>query len=160
MPRATRSCGCRSTPAACCPANTASASRSATSCPFCSAPTTSTPRPSPKAYGCERASPVHSLLTGPVTMDAGLPPRGLGTPVSDALAAFAAAVGPAEAGPVVAVGGRTQWDVGVVDPAPIAREVTPPAGIVGLEAADMTVRVRAGTTVAQLDGATCCSKPG
>jgi FAD/FMN-containing dehydrogenase len=86
-------------------------------------------------------------------MDAGLPPRGLGTPVSDALAAFAAAVGPAEAGPVVAVGGRTQWDVGVVDPAPIAREVTPPAGIVALEAADMTVRVRAGTTVTELDAA-------
>jgi glycolate oxidase FAD binding subunit len=73
--------------------------------------------------------------------------------VSDALAAFAAAVGPAEAGPVVAVGGRTQWDVGVVDPAPIAREVTPPAGIVALEAADMTVRVRAGTTVTELDAA-------
>ncbi len=55
---------------------------------------------------------------------------------------------------MVAVGGRTQWDVGVgVDPAVVAREVTPPEGIVALEAADMTVRARAGTTVAELDDA-------
>src|SRR5918994_2886570 len=181
MPRATRSCGCRSTPAACCPASTASASRSATSCRFFSAPTISTPRPvcarpsiptasptpprscrlaavaatcraSPKACGCERASPVRSPLTGPVT-EGGRPPPSRGIPVTDALADFAAAVGPAEAGPVVAVGGRTQWDVGVVDQAGVAREVTPPAGIVALEAADMTVRVRADTTVAELDDA-------
>jgi FAD/FMN-containing dehydrogenase len=79
-----------------------------------------------------------------------------GEPVTDPVAAFAAEVGPAEAGPVVAVGGRTQWDVGGAvrarDGAAV-REVRPPAGIVAVEAADMTVRVRAGTTVADLDDA-------
>jgi glycolate oxidase FAD binding subunit len=70
--------------------------------------------------------------------------------VSDALASFADEVGPAAAGPVVAVGGRTQWDVGgPVDAA--AREVKPPTGVVEFEPAEMTVRVRAGTTVAELD---------
>ncbi len=72
------------------------------------------------------------------------------------VAAFAAAVGPPEAGPVVAVGGRTQWDVGgpvgAADGTGV-REVRPPSGIVAVEAADMTVRVRAGTTVADLDDA-------
>lgn len=54
--------------------------------------------------------------------------------------------------PVVAVGGRTQFDVGgPVDPD--AREVRPPKGIVEHVAAEMTVRVRAGTTVAELDDA-------
>ncbi|HZM42769.1 MAG TPA: hypothetical protein VFB94_26815, partial [Acidimicrobiales bacterium] len=55
---------------------------------------------------------------------------------------FAADVGPATAGPVVAVGGRTQWDVGVADPeaAATARPVAAPAGVVAVEAADMTVR--------------------
>lgn len=68
------------------------------------------------------------------------------------LGAFAAEVGPPEAGPVVAVGGRTQWDVGgPVDET--AREVRAPAGIVRVDAADMVVRVRAGTTVAALDAA-------
>ena len=73
---------------------------------------------------------------------------------ADPLTAFAADVGPPQAGPVAAVGGRTQWHVGSgsVD-APDAREVRAPAGIVALEAADMTVRVRAGTTVAELDAA-------
>ena len=71
-----------------------------------------------------------------------------------AIAAFAAEVGPTEAGPVVAVGGRTQWDVGgPLDPAVDARTVRAPAGIVTVEAADMTVRVRAGTTVVELDAA-------
>jgi FAD/FMN-containing dehydrogenase len=69
-----------------------------------------------------------------------------------AVEAFAAEVGPADAGPVSAVGGRTQWDVGGVV-TPDAREVRAPAGIVAVEAADMTVRVRAGTTVAELDAA-------
>jgi glycolate oxidase FAD binding subunit len=74
--------------------------------------------------------------------------------VADLVSAFAAEVGPATAGPVVAVGGRTQWDVG----GPVAehvavREVRAPAGVVAVEAADMTVRVRAGTTVADLDAA-------
>jgi FAD/FMN-containing dehydrogenase len=76
--------------------------------------------------------------------------------VIDRLSAFADEVGPPEAGPVVAVGGRTQWDVGgVVDvgAAAATREARPPAGIVALEAADMTVRVRAATTVAELDDA-------
>jgi FAD/FMN-containing dehydrogenase len=67
-----------------------------------------------------------------------------------ALAVFAEEVG-AE-GAVVAVGGRTQYAVGgAVDPA--AREVRAPAGIVEHEPAEMTVRVRAGTTVAELDDA-------
>lgn len=73
---------------------------------------------------------------------------------ADRVAAFAAEVGPPDAGPVVAVGGRTQWDVGgPVDPGVGAREVRPPAGLVSVEAADMTVRVHAGTTVADLDAA-------
>jgi len=70
------------------------------------------------------------------------------------VAAFAAEVGTAAAGPVVAVGGRTQWDAGgPLDPATPAREVRAPAGVVAVEAADMTVRVRAGTTVTDLDAA-------
>ena len=76
---------------------------------------------------------------------------------TEATAAFAAEVGPPEAGRVVAVGGHTQWDVGRLadgpGACPPAREVRPPAGVVALEAADMTVRVRAGTTVAELDAA-------
>jgi glycolate oxidase FAD binding subunit len=72
----------------------------------------------------------------------------------DPVDAFAGEVGPAGAGPVVALGGRTQWAVGgAVDPAAGAREVRAPAGIVAVEAADMTVRVRAGTTVAEVDQA-------
>jgi glycolate dehydrogenase FAD-binding subunit len=68
---------------------------------------------------------------------------------------FAADIGPEEAGPVAAEGGRTQWDVGLVVPDALAaaRAVRAPAGVVAVEAADMTVRVRAGTTVADLDGA-------
>lgn len=54
--------------------------------------------------------------------------------------------------PVVAVGGRTQYDVGGAVDAE-AREVHLPAGIVEHEPAEMTVRVRAGTTVAELDAA-------
>lgn len=74
--------------------------------------------------------------------------------MTDPVAAFAAEVGPPAAGPVVAVGGRTQWDAGgAIDPAAGAREVRAPAGIVAVHAADMTVRVRAGTTVADLDAA-------
>jgi len=71
---------------------------------------------------------------------------------SDALDAFAAEVGGPGAGPVVAVGGRTRWELGgAVDPA--AREVRAPAGIVEFEPAEMTVRVGAGTTVEDLDKA-------
>jgi glycolate oxidase FAD binding subunit len=60
---------------------------------------------------------------------------------------FAAEVGTAD--PVVAVGGRTQWSVGG-DPDPSAREVGAPSGVVRHEPAEMIVRVRAGTTVAEL----------
>ncbi len=74
--------------------------------------------------------------------------------MTDAVAAFAADVGPPPAGPVVAVGGRSQWDVGgCIDPSARAREVRAPKGVVAIEAADMTVRVRAGATVADLDDA-------
>jgi FAD/FMN-containing dehydrogenase len=70
----------------------------------------------------------------------------------DPVAAMAAEVGPPGAGPVVAVGGRTAWDLGgPVDPG--AREVRAPVGIVAHEPAEMTVRVRAGTTVTDLDAA-------
>lgn len=63
---------------------------------------------------------------------------------------FAAEVGPA--GPVAPVGGRTQWDVGGrSDPA--AREVRAPGGVVAVEPAEMIVRVRAGTVVADVQAA-------
>ena len=66
------------------------------------------------------------------------------------LTAFAAEVG--DSGPVTAVGGRTQWDIGgTVDAG--AREVRAPVGISAYEPAEMTVRVGAGTTVADLDAA-------
>lgn len=71
--------------------------------------------------------------------------------VSDpVLHAFAEAVG--VAGPVAVAGGRTRWDVGgaLVDD---ARVLTAPAGIVAYAAPEMTVQVRAGTTVAELDAA-------
>jgi glycolate dehydrogenase FAD-binding subunit len=86
-------------------------------------------------------------------------------PVPEAVAAFAREVGPAAAGPVAVAGGRTQWDVGRAPRAGGAdadldartadevREVRAPAGIVALDAADMTVTVGAGTTVADLDAA-------
>ena len=60
---------------------------------------------------------------------------------------FAKEVG--DGGAVTCVGGRTQWDVG----GPVhasAREVRAPSGIVEFEPAEMVVRVRAGTTVAEL----------
>ena len=65
---------------------------------------------------------------------------------------FAKEVGGVDDGPVTCVGGRTQWDVGgAVDAS--AREVQAPSGIVEFEPAEMVVRVRAGTTVAELDAA-------
>ena len=66
------------------------------------------------------------------------------------IAEFAAEVG--AKGPVVAVGGRTQWEIGGL-PAAGAREVRPPAGVVSHEPAEMTVRCGAGTAVADLDAA-------
>lgn len=81
-----------------------------------------------------------------------------------ALEEFAAAVG--EDGPVECVGGRTQWTVGLlaggdIGGAPVGgpgsaevREVSAPAGVVAHEPGEMIVRVRAGTTVADLHSAT------
>jgi len=80
------------------------------------------------------------------------------------LKAFAREVGGVSAGVVVAVGGRTQWNVGgAVDDG--VREVRAPAGIVSHEPAEMTVRVRAGTTVDDLDASLaehgqCVALPG
>jgi len=70
-----------------------------------------------------------------------------------ALDAFALEVGPPDSGPVACVGGRTQWAVGGALAVP-AREVSPPSGVVAHEPGEMIVRVRAGTTLAELDGAT------
>lgn len=65
---------------------------------------------------------------------------------------FSKEIGGPGDGAVTCVGGRTQWDVGgVADPA--AREVVAPAGIVEFEPAEMVVRVRAGTAVAELEAA-------
>lgn len=53
-------------------------------------------------------------------------------------------------GPVTVVGRRTRWDVG----GPVAEEARPlaaPGGIIAYTPEEMTVRVRAGTTVAELD---------
>lgn len=71
----------------------------------------------------------------------------MGVTGAPALRRFADDVG-AE-GPVMAVGGRTQWDVGGL-PDPTTRPVTPPSGVVSHEPAEMIVRVRAGTPVAEL----------
>jgi FAD/FMN-containing dehydrogenase len=59
-------------------------------------------------------------------------------------------------GPVVPVGGRTQWDVGG-PPAAGAREVRAPGGVVEYEPAEMVVRCGAGTTVAELDAVLAAS---
>jgi glycolate oxidase FAD binding subunit len=53
-------------------------------------------------------------------------------------------------GPVCVVGGRTQWEVGGA-PSPAARLVRAPAGIADYSPAEMTVRLGAGTTMAELD---------
>src|SRR5262245_56883885 len=52
---------------------------------------------------------------------------------------------------VVAVGGRTHWEVGG-HPSPHALEVRAPNGVVVYDPADLTVTVAAGTTVAELAG--------
>jgi glycolate oxidase FAD binding subunit len=80
----------------------------------------------------------------------GLIPVDGSRPAGDAstvLAAFAAEVGPG--GPVCPVGGRTQWAVGGV-PDPGVREVFAPSGVIAHHPAEMIVRVRAGTTLAEL----------
>src|SRR5205823_12885201 len=109
----------------------------------------------PKAHGSEHASyrpdprPLQVSESGRQTGTNGASSRswrGFGT--VSGLEAFAEEVG-AE-GPVTVVGGRTQWDVGgCVDSS--VREVRAPSGIVEFEPAEMTVRCRAGTTVAELD---------
>lgn len=63
------------------------------------------------------------------------------------LADFAAEVGAAD--PVTCVGGRTQWSVGGQVREPV-REVAAPSGVVAHEPGEMIVRVRAGTTLAEL----------
>ena len=65
----------------------------------------------------------------------------------EALTGFAAEVG--ADGPVCVRGGGTRWSLGG-EVAPGTREVRAPAGIVAFEPAEMTVRVRAGTPVAEL----------
>ena len=67
--------------------------------------------------------------------------------IDEVLIEFAAEVG--SEGPVSVRGGSTHWHAGG-DVVPGTREVRAPAGIVALEPAEMTVRVRAGTTVAEL----------
>ena len=66
------------------------------------------------------------------------------------LQAFAAEIG--STGRVAVTGGRTDWEVGGVL-APGTRVTTAPVGVVEHEASEMTVRVGAGTTVAELDAA-------
>jgi glycolate dehydrogenase FAD-binding subunit len=67
--------------------------------------------------------------------------------VTSPLDAFAAEVGPHD--PVSCVGGRTQWHVGG-GLAAGTREVSAPAGVVAHEPAEMIVRVRAATTLQEL----------
>lgn len=77
---------------------------------------------------------------------------GVTTAATDSLAAFAAEVGPVGAGAVAVAGGRTQFDVGGAL-APDTRELRAPAGVVRCDPADLTVRVRAGTAVTELEEA-------
>ena len=76
-----------------------------------------------------------------------LPDRVVRDPV---LLAFADDVGGADSGPVAVEGGRTQWEIGGT-PAPGTRLVRAPSGVVAFEPAEMTVQVRAGTTLDELD---------
>ena len=70
--------------------------------------------------------------------------------ISAPVADFAAQVGGLGDGPVAVRGGATSWAVGGQSTAG-TRIVQPPAGVVTFEPAEMTVRVLAGTTVAELD---------
>lgn len=69
-----------------------------------------------------------------------------------ALLAFADEVGGVDAGPVAIEGGRTQWHLGG-HCEPGTRLVRAPAGVVAFEPAEMTIQVRAGTTLDELDAA-------
>jgi len=63
---------------------------------------------------------------------------------------FAAEVG--DSGAIAIAGNRTRWNLGgVVDPS--ARVVSAPTGVVDYKPAEMTVQVRAGTSVAELNDA-------
>lgn len=64
------------------------------------------------------------------------------------VAAFAEEIGRAD--PVAVVGAKTQWLVGG-EPADGVRLVRAPAGIISYEPAEMTVKVRAGTTIGSLN---------
>ena len=66
----------------------------------------------------------------------------------EALRDFAAEVG--NEGPVCVRGGGTRWSLGG-DVLAGTREIKAPSGIVAFEPAEMTVRVRAGTPVAELE---------
>ncbi len=68
--------------------------------------------------------------------------------LAPSLRAFAAEIG--STGPVAVAGGRTDWEVGGSLEAG-TRVVAAPVGMVEHEAAEMTVRVGAGTTVEELD---------
>lgn len=68
-------------------------------------------------------------------------------PVDSMVAAFAAEIG--DVGPVTVEGARTRWEIGG-SLADETRLVRAPAGIVSYQPAEMTVRVRAGTTVEAL----------
>lgn len=67
---------------------------------------------------------------------------------SPALTAFANEVGPT--GPVAVVGHRTRWTLGG-ESAEGTRLVAAPVGVVDYQPQEMTIRVGAGTTVAELD---------
>ena len=71
-------------------------------------------------------------------------------PFSAAMSALAHDVGAVD--PVTVVGGRTAWAIGGT-PDASCREVTAPSGVVSVDVAEMTVRVGAGTPVADLDAA-------
>src|SRR5687768_16267142 len=71
----------------------------------------------------------------------------MGVMDGDDVEVFAKEVG--DHAPVTCVGGRTQWEVGG-SVASDAREVRAPSGVFTFYPAEMTVRVRAGTTVAEL----------
>ncbi|MXV91001.1 MAG: FAD-binding protein [Acidimicrobiia bacterium] len=74
--------------------------------------------------------------------------------IDPVLTDFATEVGPE--GPVGVRGGGTRRHVGG-EVAPGTRELRAPAGVVAFEPAEMTVRVRAGTTVAELHEALAAS---
>jgi len=67
---------------------------------------------------------------------------------------FAALIGATD--PVTVRGGGTRWEVGGAASA-TARIVRAPAGIVDYQPAEMTIKVRSGTTVAELDEALAAS---